>query len=214
MPEKAFPFNDNRLKQRTGRLVPQIPPDSPRLHMARNFLYPVIARHLWLPMSGYALLGALIAGGYGILHDQITYAISPEYFMRMKFVQFAYTRPAIGGERLFVAVIGFLATWWVGFIAGWLTARLALPKLGRERGGSRVRTGYILIFGGAFLGGLLGALVGAWENPEKWFAYAIDYELDDAALPRFILVARIHLGGYAGALAGLVAALTRAVKRP
>jgi len=30
-------------------------------------------------MAGLALLGAVLAGAYGVAHDQITYTISPEY---------------------------------------------------------------------------------------------------------------------------------------
>ena len=41
-------------------------------------------------MLGYAVVGALIAGVYGVFHDQITYSISPEYFTRLKFLQFHY----------------------------------------------------------------------------------------------------------------------------
>jgi hypothetical protein len=74
-----------------------------------------------------AMVGALIAGCFGILHDQVTYTISPEYFTRMKFGQF---RSADFGfsERIFVAEIGFLATWWVGLVVTWFLARIAIPK--------------------------------------------------------------------------------------
>jgi hypothetical protein len=41
-------------------------------------------------MFGLAVMGALIAGAYGILHDQISYTISPEYFTKLKFEQFHY----------------------------------------------------------------------------------------------------------------------------
>ena len=41
-------------------------------------------------MLGYAVIGALIAGLYGVVHDQITYSMSPEYFTRLKFFQFRY----------------------------------------------------------------------------------------------------------------------------
>jgi len=54
-----------------------------------NF-YPKI-RFAWLPaMLGYAALGSLPAGFYGIVHDQVTYSISHEYFTRLEFQQFQY----------------------------------------------------------------------------------------------------------------------------
>lgn len=41
-------------------------------------------------MLGLCVVGSLIAGTYGILHDQVTYSIGPEYFTRFKFEQFAW----------------------------------------------------------------------------------------------------------------------------
>ena len=35
-------------------------------------------------------VGAVLAGCYGALHDQISYTISPEYFTKVKFEQFRY----------------------------------------------------------------------------------------------------------------------------
>jgi hypothetical protein len=53
-----------------------------------NIFYPKFRPSLLLPMLGYAVMGALIAGLYGVVHDQITYSMSPEYFTRLKFFQF------------------------------------------------------------------------------------------------------------------------------
>jgi len=93
----------------------------------RNFLYPSVGWQAIRKAMSLALTGMIIAGIFGILHDQITYTISPEYFTRMKFDQF---RSADFGfpPRVFVAEIGFLATWWVGLIAGWFLARVAVKK--------------------------------------------------------------------------------------
>src|ERR1035438_1926964 len=91
-----------------------------------NILYPKI-RRTWLPaMLGYSVLGAVLAGLYGIVHDQVTYSISNEYFTRLKFSQFHYADFGLP-PRVFVAEIGFLATWWVGFVAAWFIARITVP---------------------------------------------------------------------------------------
>jgi hypothetical protein len=53
-------------------------------------LYPrVKLSHLPL-MAWIGVQGVLIAGVYGILHDQITFTISPEYFTEFKSAQFPY----------------------------------------------------------------------------------------------------------------------------
>ena len=74
-------------------------------------------------MIGIAGIGALIAGLYGIVHDQVTFTLSADYFYRLKFVQFRFADFGLP-VRVFVGIIGFLATWWVGLIAGWLLARV------------------------------------------------------------------------------------------
>ena len=41
-----------------------------------------------LLMPPLLVLGCLIAGAYGTLHDQVSYAVSPDYFHAFKFIQF------------------------------------------------------------------------------------------------------------------------------
>jgi len=55
-----------------------------------NLLYPKIRRsHVW-PIIRITLLGGMLGGMYGAIHDGFTYAISSEYFTLMKFEQFAH----------------------------------------------------------------------------------------------------------------------------
>ena len=62
------------------------------------------------------LICPLIAGVYGILHDQLTYTISPEYYTKFKFIRFGID-PQMS-DRLAVCKIGFLSTWWAGIYIG------------------------------------------------------------------------------------------------
>jgi hypothetical protein len=50
-------------------------------------------------LVGYTILGAALGGIYGVLHDQLTYTIGPEYFTRLKFDQFAAMRIRGGEDR-------------------------------------------------------------------------------------------------------------------
>ncbi len=75
----------------------------------RNILIPKFRLSQMPAMLGYATLGALFAGLYGVVHDEITHSISPEYFTRLKFLQFHYADFGFP-PRVFVAEIGFLAT--------------------------------------------------------------------------------------------------------
>lgn len=58
---------------------------------------------------------------FGILHDQITYSISPEYYTHFKFLQFEFTyshSTAVSKPRVLVALIGIMATIGFGLLTG------------------------------------------------------------------------------------------------
>ena len=174
----------------------------------KSLLYPKIRLDLLRPMLGYAVVGALIAGVYGVFHDQITYSISPEYFTRLKFLQFHYADFGFPA-RVCVAEIGFLATWWVGLIAGWFLARVAVPALPAEKARSGVFRGFGIIFVGAIIAALVGFLLGLRLGPDSdlsnWQGFATSRGVVD--LPNFVRVAYIHNASYLGGLIGLIVAL-------
>jgi hypothetical protein len=62
----------------------------------------------------------LVAGLFGVLHDQISYTVSNEYFTKFKFVQFHLLNSDVP-EIVRVATVGFLASWWMGIPLGLLT---------------------------------------------------------------------------------------------
>src|SRR5437773_893001 len=112
-------------------------------------------RLLW-PTLRLALLGAAIAGAYGAVHDQVSYTISPEYFTKVKFHQFAYADFG-WPPRVFAAEVGFLASSLVGLIAGWLLARLGLAELSLSAG-HHVAKACALLVAVALLTGGVGVL--------------------------------------------------------
>lgn len=161
-----------------------------------NIAWPTLRRALML-----ALFGALAAGGFGILHDQITYTLSPEYFTQMKFEQF---RGADFGfpDRIFVAEIGFLATWWVGWIAAWFLARIAIPRFANPE--KQVVRAIIAIMGVTLAFGVLGYFLGPTVCAKR---FEWDSALESMAvrdMRAFYQVAGIHLGSYAGAILGWI----------
>lgn len=173
-----------------------------------KYLVPRIALADAAPMILVALVGGVIAGVYGALHDQITYSISPEYFTKLKFHQFRYADLGLG-DRVFASTVGFLATWWVGFLAAWFLARRLIPRQPRERAYRQIRRGIlcILAFGLSF--GMAGYGYGLWRGPEADYSswtWAIR-ELKITDTWSFVRVAYIHNAGYLGGLIGLVVAL-------
>jgi hypothetical protein len=165
-------------------------------------------------MLRFAALGALIAGAFGAVHDQVTYTISPEYFSRMKFSQFAYANFG-WPTRVFVAEIGFLASWWVGFFVGWFLSRTAVPRFTPEEAKRRVTRGFVVTFGSASAGALIGWLTGnafAAEPPAAIAEVAANLGVQDLAA--FTKVACIHYGSYGGATLGLLVAFLMMRSRP
>jgi hypothetical protein len=172
-----------------------------------NLLYPKI-RLKWLPaMLGYCVFGTLMAGVYGILHDQITYSISPEYFTRVKFIQFHWADFGFP-PRVFVAEIGFLATWWVGFAAAWFLARFTVPSLPPKHARQLILTGSLMIFASALTAATVGYFYGLFYDfnnvSAEWLDTAEVLRIQD--VPSFVRVANIHLASYLGGLIGLIAA--------
>ena len=113
---------------------------------------------------GFALLGALIAGTYGVIHDHVTFSISPEYFTHFKFDQFKWANPEMG-NRMFVSCIGFLATWWVGLIVAWFLARRLLPNQPRNVAFRKIWIGFAIVFATGIVFGIGGYLYGVIRGP-------------------------------------------------
>jgi hypothetical protein len=167
----------------------------------------------WFPLRelpatlAIAVVGAIAAGAYGIVHDQVTYTISPEYFTNLKFDQFAWADFG-WPRRVFVGQIGFLASWWVGLIGGWFFARAGAAGLPPAVRWPLVAKSLAGVLGLAALfgigGWLWGAVVASGPGLAHWEFFRRELELSD--LPRFVIVAHIHNGSYLGAALGALGA--------
>ena len=173
--------------------------------MAWKLLIPRLPLKVLPAMLGWTACAALMAGAFGIVHDQVTYTLAPEYYTHFKFHQFAHADPG-GGPRLFVSVIGFLATWWVGLITGWLLTRCALDPDGNLAPPGRMLGAFLIMLGVTSLfsagGYLYGLLRTADGPPEVWREWLEASEVSDPVA--FLLVGYIHLASYIGGVVGFV----------
>jgi len=153
----------------------------------------------------------LIAGLYGALHDQLSFTIAPEYFTRFKYDQFGFEPQWFGGHHATVAVIGFLATWWVGLLMALFIAPLGLMFKEPARMRQEIMRATALTLGVAALCGLVGLAYGWWlldSAPNGW------HLPEGLADPRaFLAVGSLHNFGYAGGALGLCLAVTVMVWR-
>jgi hypothetical protein len=173
-----------------------------------RLLVPRIALRDLPPMIGVAVSGALLAGIYGILHDQITFSISPEYFLKFKFHQFRYADFGLS-ERIFVAEIGFLATWWVGLFCAWFLGRRLIPAQPRPYAARQISFGFAIILLCALLSAGAGFGYGLWyeaaNDDSAWRPMLVHLGIKDHW--SFIRVGYIHNASYLGGLIGLIVAL-------
>ncbi|MFK7755583.1 MAG: hypothetical protein AB8B53_01485 [Flavobacteriales bacterium] len=185
----------------------------------KNLINKVIALILIL------ILAPILGGIYGIIHDQITYSISEEYYTKFKFIQFGLENWGMGqnigtlktpeiilnNPRLGAAIVGTLATWWVGLIIGILLGLVGLiHRNGKEMFNASIRA-IAITTGIALLTGLLGLLYGKIclvENPPNWF-------LPDNLIERanFIMVGSMHNFSYLGGLIGLVCGIIFSIRQ-
>lgn len=159
-----------------------------------------------LRLSSATIIAIIIASIYGVLHDQVTYTISPEYFTKFKFVQFGFYE-LVGGDltsfaRFWVLVVGILATWWVGIPIGVILGSIELFAIKSENFYRAMVNRYLLTIVIALVFGGFGAIVGMLsayqlEN-EKWLpSEIIDRE-------RFLIVGFIHTFSYIGGAIGVI----------
>jgi hypothetical protein len=173
-----------------------------------KYLVPRIALGDLPSICGVALIGAVIAGVYGVIHDQITYAISPEYFTHMKFRQFHFADVGLG-NRAFDATIGFLAASSVGLIIAWFLARRLIPHQPRSDAYRQVGWGLACVFAFGVSSWLLAFAYGLWCGPDadysSWAWAFRRFDITDTW--SFVRVAYIHNASYLGGAIGLIVAL-------
>jgi hypothetical protein len=139
----------------------------------------------------------------------LTYTISPEYYTKFKFYQFGLASEGneaiFESPRLWVSVVGFMATWWMGIPIATVLGLLSL-HVDRKFMIEIAMKAFLVTMVIAFLTGLFGLLVGfiflanqPKENFTQWFIpdNLIDFQ-------SFIAVGSMHNHSYFGGLLGLV----------
>jgi hypothetical protein len=161
------------------------------------------------------VLAAIIGGLYGILHDQLTYTISPEYYTKFKFYQFGLMdqgeEAKFPDPRLQVSLVGFLATWWMGLFIGFILGLVGLIHTNSKRMLHITLRAMMITMVLAFATGLIGLAIG-----KLYLANAgVDWWLPDNLIDRknFIAVGSMHNFSYLGGLIGLIAGIVFSIRR-
>ncbi len=169
------------------------------------------------------LISPLIGGAYGLVHDQLTYSISEEYYTKFKFIQFGIEDWGMGYNvgtknapeikmdtpRIGASIVGILATWWFGLIIG---ITMGLIGLIHRNGSDMLKTtlkSMALIMVVAFCFGLIGLGYGKFylaNHPPYWY---YPYNLLDKE--NFIAVGSMHNFSYIGGIVGLISGINYSI---
>lgn len=165
------------------------------------------------------LISSLLGGLYGILHDQLTYSIATEYYTKFKFYQFGlldegqvknFTNP-----RLYVSIVGFLATWWMGLFIGSFLAVVGFIHSEWKLMFTITLKAFLLTMLIAFLTGLIGLAYGHLflaDLPKEEFSnwYLPENLIDFTS---FIKVGSMHNFSYLGGVIGLAVGMMYSISK-
>jgi hypothetical protein len=153
------------------------------------------------------VLSVLVAGLYGIVHNQISYTVAPEYFTKFKFRQFGFTDTPLP-ERVRASMVGFLASWWMGIPIGLLVGAAGFIHSGYRRmlrvslWSLLVAAGFTLLFG---LGGLIyGYFQTTHIDLTQYRGWFIPDDVTD--LRRFLCAGYMHNSSYLGGVLAILVA--------
>ncbi len=157
----------------------------------------------------FGVLGAIVvlacagSGLFGMLHNQVSYTVSPEYFSRFKFLQFGLLDPSVP-ERARAALIGFLASWWMGLPGGLFLGASAFVFPAAQMFGAAARALVAALFTAALfpLGALLWSLIWDPASVPLRPGYARPSVTNPIAFER---AGAMHRAAYFGGVFGLAA---------
>lgn len=154
------------------------------------------------------LCSIAIASCFGILHDQITYTISPEYYTRFKFIMFRLTEEGIPlqmNHRLGALLVGVKATWWVGMIIGLFYAFM-LHHINEDNIARKLFTKTIKL---TFFITIICSIIGFFYGKVYLAEIGVDWYLPENLIDtkNFITVGSIHNASYTGGLLGLMSGI-------
>lgn len=155
------------------------------------------------------ILAVFVAGLYGIVHNQISYTVAPEYFTKFKFRQFGFVDTPLP-ERVRASMVGFLASWWMGIPIGLLVGAVGFIHRDWREMLLVSLWSFVVVVGFTLLFGLCGLLYGYFQTAHVNVAdYQGWYIPEDVTnLRRFLCAGYMHNSSYLGGVLAIFVAWT------
>ncbi|MDC0598675.1 alkaline shock response membrane anchor protein AmaP [Gammaproteobacteria bacterium] len=150
---------------------------------------------------------AIVGAVYGVVHDQISYTFSNEYFTRFKFIQFsvpwAYESPRLGA-----AYVGALATWWMGVLVFIPLGLFGFMSGSPKAMASDLSKSFAIVIVVALMTGLAGLIYGYYQINAATISANMQWVWEGVDNPvQFVRVGYMHNASYLGGLTGLIAGI-------
>lgn len=147
------------------------------------------------------VIAVLVAGLYGIIHNQISYTVSPEYFTKFKFWQFGLVNVPLP-ERVRASIVGFLASWWMGIPIGLLVGAAGFIHRDHREMFRVTLWSMVIVVAFTLLVGLCGLWYGwhqtAHLDPSQYRNWYMDDSIVD--LRRYLCAGYMHNSSYLGGM--------------
>lgn len=163
-----------------------------------------LAWERWRSLIVWTVVACVIAGGYGVVHNQVSYTVSPDYFHAFKFHQFRI--PPGAQNRWGAAAVGWQAAWWLGLLIGPPLIVLTHRRCRGRVPPNLLVPAFLLVAGVAAVVGLGALGLSRWTIDER--SVSERWIPEDVADPvAYVRAGRLHDASYAGGLIGVFAAL-------
>lgn len=156
----------------------------------------VMARLVVLPVL--IAVACLLAGVYGMVHNQISYTVGPDYFHAFKFRQFNIAEAL--PYRLGAAIVGWRASWWMGLVIGVPIAAVALAMPTVQQMVRAFLLAVLMVVGIALAFGVASLAIPV--DPSQYHHFSIPSGVADAE--GFARAGLMHNTSYFAGIVGLV----------
>ena len=154
----------------------------------------------------FVLTAPLAAGLFGVLHNQLSYSVAPEYFTQFKFIQFHMLESELPA-RLLASAVGWRASWWMGIPLGLLGG---LGLLWSHAGAGRKRAlwaSLVAMLVTTLLVAIGGLLYGWFVTREVDLSlYQAWFIPDGVDVRRFLRAGHMHNAAYLGGVLSIAMA--------